>query len=162
MCRTWYYDFAVMEPLFCVDVVVMLKNNVGKCWCCELDNVELCAEHLLWFFFFNLASWVLCRNFGVWPIFRKMFVRIKHRNWFSVKRIPTQPNTWIHFPFRKIAFPENEIFSGNAFTRNKRSQTQSKPFFFLLSWQRKQLYLGDYEAPLRPCSMRNDSHLCAY
>ena len=26
-----------------------------------------------------------------------------------------------HFPFRKIAFPENRIFSGNTFTRTKRS-----------------------------------------
>ena len=54
-------------------------------------------------------------------IFCKMFVWTKHQNWFSVKRIPTQPNTWIYFPFQKIAFLENEIFFGNAFTRTKRS-----------------------------------------
>ena len=54
-------------------------------------------------------------------IFRKMFVRTKHRNWFSVKWISTQPNTWIHFPFRKIAFSKNEILSENAFMRTKHS-----------------------------------------
>ena len=32
-----------------------------------------------------------------------------------------QPNTRKHFPFEKIAFPENEIFSENAFTQTKHS-----------------------------------------
>ena len=40
-------------------------------------------------------------------------------------------------------------------------QTQSKPFFYPQSWQRKWVYSRDYEAPLRPCSRWNDPHLCA-
>ena len=45
----------------------------------------------------------------------------KHQKIFSGKFFEMQPNTWKHFPFRKIAFPENRIFSGNGFTRTKHS-----------------------------------------
>ena len=62
-----------------------------------------------------MENWV-CKAFSV-----KMFEWTKHRNWFSVKRILWQTNTWKHFLFRKIAFSENRIFSGNAFTRTKHS-----------------------------------------
>ena len=40
-------------------------------------------------------------------------------------RVLWQPNTWKRFPFRKIAFPKNGIFSGNAFTRTKHSLIQN-------------------------------------
>ena len=45
----------------------------------------------------------------------------KHQKIFFRKFFEMQPNTWKHFPFRKIAFPKNGIFSGNAFTRTKHS-----------------------------------------
>ena len=45
----------------------------------------------------------------------------KHQKIFFGKFFEMQPNTWKHFPFRKIAFPKNGIFSGNAFTRTKHS-----------------------------------------
>ena len=45
----------------------------------------------------------------------------KHQKIFFRKFFEIQLNTWKHFPFQKIAFPENGIFSGNAFTRTKHS-----------------------------------------
>ena len=45
----------------------------------------------------------------------------KRQKIFFEKYFEMQPNTWKHFPFHKIAFMENEIFSGNAFTRTKHS-----------------------------------------
>ena len=45
----------------------------------------------------------------------------KHQKIFFRKFFEMQPNTWKHFPSWKIAFPENGIFSGNAFTRTKHS-----------------------------------------
>ena len=50
----------------------------------------------------------------VFSFFFSKHQKIFFRNFFEM-----QPNTWKHFPFRKIAFPENGIFSGNAFTRTK-------------------------------------------
>ena len=91
----------------------------------------------IWWFFF---CWVLFRCLSiekwdyifVWQprkcekmwatstkcVFYGIFKNItKHQKIF----FEMQPNTWKHFPFQKIAFPKNEIFSGNAFTRTKRS-----------------------------------------
>ena len=45
----------------------------------------------------------------------------KRQKIFFEKYFEMQPNTWKHFPFHKITFMENEIFSGNAFTRTKHS-----------------------------------------
>ena len=45
----------------------------------------------------------------------------KRQKIFFEKYFEMQPNTWKHFPFRKIAFPKNGIFSENAFTRTKHS-----------------------------------------
>ena len=45
----------------------------------------------------------------------------KHQKIFFETFFEMQPITWKHFPFRKIAFPENRIFSGNTFTQTKRS-----------------------------------------
>ena len=45
-----------------------------------------------------MENWV-CKAFSV-----KMFEWTKHQNWFSVKRILWQPNTWKHFPFRKCFY----------------------------------------------------------
>ena len=45
----------------------------------------------------------------------------KHQKIFFETIFEMQPNTWKHFPFRKIAFPENRIFFENTFTRTKQS-----------------------------------------
>ena len=45
----------------------------------------------------------------------------KHQKIFFKKFFEMQLNTWKHFPSWKIAFPENGIFSRNAFTRTKHS-----------------------------------------
>ena len=47
------------------------------------------------------------------------FFFFKHQKIFFRKFLKMQPNTWKHFPFRKIAFLENGIFSENAFTDRK-------------------------------------------
>ena len=63
MCRTWYCDFAMMEPLFCVELCcdhLIMLGYVGAVNLIMLGYVlNFCCV-----FFFNLASWVLCRNFG--------------------------------------------------------------------------------------------------
>ena len=66
-----------------------------------------------------MENWV-CKAFSV-----KMFEWTKHQNWFSVKRILWQTNTWKHFLFWKIAFSENRIFSENAFTQTKHTLNES-------------------------------------
>ena len=61
---------------------------------------------------------------GFCPCFSKFvfsFFFSKHQKIFFGKFFEMQPNTWKHFPFLKIAFLENGIFSGNAFTRTKHS-----------------------------------------
>ena len=60
----------------------------------------------------------------------------KHQKIFFGKFFEMQPNAWKHFPFRKIAFPENGIFSENAFTRTKHSLSllKSKPLYQPLRW----------------------------
>ena len=49
----------------------------------------------------------------------------KHQKIFFGNFFEIQPNTWKHFPFRKIAFPENGIFSGNAFIQTKHSLNEN-------------------------------------
>ena len=56
----------------------------------------------------------------------------KHQKIFFGKFFEMQPNTWKHFPFRKIAFPENGIFSGNAFTRTKHSLNDKFWYFKIM------------------------------
>ena len=50
-----------------------------------------------------------------------MFGRTKHRNWFSEKRFPRQPNSGKHFPFLEISISGKYVFSGNCFTATKRT-----------------------------------------
>ena len=56
-------------------------------------------------------------------VFSMVFSRTQPntRKYFPKHFFEMQPNTWKHFPFQKIAFLENRIFSGNTFTRTKRS-----------------------------------------
>ena len=81
---------------------------------CGIDSLSACLQLRK-----CMENWV-CKAFSV-----RMFEWTKHRNWFFVKRILWQPNTWKHFPFQEIAFPKNGIFSGNAFTRTKHSLSLS-------------------------------------
>ena len=59
----------------------------------------------------------------MWAISRKCVFYGIFKNTTKYQKIffEMQLNTWKHFPFQKIAFPKNGIFSGNAFTRTKRS-----------------------------------------
>ena len=72
---------------------------------CGIDSFSTCLQ--LRKCMKNWVAW-LCKAFSV-----KMFERTKHRNWFSVKRIPRQPNNLKNFPFLKIEFPKNIYFSEN-------------------------------------------------
>ena len=94
---------------------------VGKCECgiglnwitltFSFDAVEwLIKFSLLLFFLFWLQSLIFRKTKS---IFCKMFERTKHRNWFSVKQIWGNQTAWIHFPFPKIAFPENILHEPN-------------------------------------------------
>ena len=58
--------------------------------------------------------WATSRKCVFYGIFKNT---TKHQKIF----FEMQPNTWKHFPFRKIAFLENRIFSKNTFTQTKRS-----------------------------------------
>ena len=62
--------------------------------------------------------WATSRKCIFYGIFKNT---TKHQKIFSKTFFEMQLNTWKNFPFRKIAFPENRIFSGNTFTRTKRS-----------------------------------------
>ena len=62
--------------------------------------------------------WATSRKCVFYGIFKNT---TKHQKIF----FKMQQNTWKHFPFRKIAFLENRIFSENTFTRTKRSLSDS-------------------------------------
>ena len=89
----------------------------GFCWCFSVLRNE----------WYNIFVWQPRKCEKMWATSRKcVFYGIfknttKHQKIFFETFFEMQPNTWKHFPFRKIAFPENGIFSGNTFTRTKRS-----------------------------------------
>ena len=62
--------------------------------------------------------WATSRKCVFYDIFKNI---TKHQKIFFETFFEMQPNTWKHFPFRKIAFPKNRIFFENTFTRTKRS-----------------------------------------
>ena len=74
---------------------------------------------------YNIFVWQPRKCEKMWATSRKcVFYGIfknttKYQKIFFEIIFEMQQNTWKHFPFRKIAFPENWIFSGNTFTRTK-------------------------------------------
>ena len=85
----------------------------GFCLC-------FCIEEWM-IFYIRLAiekMWATSRKCVFYGIFKNT---TKHQKIFFETFFEMQPNTWKHFPFRKIAFLENGIFSGNAFIQTKRS-----------------------------------------
>ena len=114
------------------------------------ENVRKCDRiwpDLMIFFFgfclcFCIEEWMVLyirlATEKMWPTSRKcVFYGVfnnttKHQKIFFETFFKMQPNTWKHFPFRKIAFPENGIFSKNAFTRTKWSLNCKFFFFFFL------------------------------
>ena len=79
-----------------------------------------CIEEWM-IFYIRLAiekMWATSRKCVFYGIFKNT---TKHQKIFFETFFEMQPNTWKHFPFRKIAFLENGIFSGNAFIQTKRS-----------------------------------------
>ena len=62
--------------------------------------------------------WATSRKCVFYGIFKNT---TKHQKIFFEMFFKMQPNTWKHFLFRKISFPKNGIFFGNAFTLTKRS-----------------------------------------
>ena len=61
--------------------------------------------------------WATSRKCVFYGIFKNT---TKHQKIFSDTLFEMQPNTWKHFPFWKIAFSKNRIFSRNTFTWTKR------------------------------------------
>ena len=80
----------------------------------------LCFEEWM-IFYICLATekmWATSRKCVFYGIFKNT---TKHQKIFFETFFEMQPNTWKHFPLRKIAFLENKIFSRNTFTWTKRS-----------------------------------------
>ena len=80
----------------------------------------LCFEEwmILYICLVTEKMWAISRKCVFYGIFKNT---TKYHKIFFETFFEMQPNTWKHFPFRKIAFLENRIFSGNTFTRTKRS-----------------------------------------
>ena len=96
------------------------RETVRKCdwiW----PNLMIFFWVLFVLLYIRLATekmWATSRKYVFYDIFKNT---TKHQKIFFENFFEMQPNTWKHFPFRKIAFPENGIFSRNAFTRTKHS-----------------------------------------
>ena len=98
--------------------------------------------------------WATSRKCVFYGIFKNT---TKHQKIFSETFFEMQPNTWKYFLFRKIAFPENiyfleillhepnaEIFSGNTFTRTKRSlRNKNSGLLIKLLWPSYSGYTED-------------------
>ena len=90
----------------------------------------------------------------------------KHHKIFFETFFEMQLNTWKHFPFRKIAFPENRIFFGNTFTQTKRSlnctlNIVSYIAYFSLSRKKKWNDFLYKEYIIKPNQFQHGStHLC--
>ena len=110
----------------------------ADCADCDLAfaSIAIARSVRIWWFFFSgfclcFEEWMILyihlATEKMWATGRKcVFYGIfknttKHQKIFFETSFEMQPNTWKHFPFWKIAFPKNRIFSRNTFTRTKRS-----------------------------------------
>ena len=80
---------------------------------CGIDSWSTCLQ--LRKCMENWVAW-LCKAFSI-----KMFERTKHWNWFSVKQILRQPNSFNIFFFPENSISEKYLFSGKYFTETKHS-----------------------------------------
>ena len=73
----------------------------GFCLC-------FCIEEwmILYIFLATKKMWAISRKCVFYGIFKNT---TKHQKIFFETFFEMQPNTWKHFPFRKITFPENRI-----------------------------------------------------
>ena len=124
---------------FCIEewMILYIRLATKKMW----ENVTRFDDFFFGFCLcFCIEEWMVLyirlATEKMWPTSRKcVFYGVfnnttKHQKIFFETFFKMQPNTWKHFPFRKIAFPENEIFSKNAFTRTKWSLNCKFFFFF--------------------------------
>ena len=123
--RIWWFFFFFLG-FVCVSI---LRNE----WYCNIclateklwENVIGFDDFFFWVLFVLLyiclateKMWATSRKCVFYDIFKNT---TKHQKIFFEIFFEMQPNTWKHFPFQKIAFPKNGIFSGNAFTPTKHS-----------------------------------------
>ena len=128
--RIWWFFFSGFCLCFCIEewMILYICLATEKMW----ENVIgfddfffgfclcFCIEEWM-IFYIRLAiekMWATSRKCVFYGIFKNT---TKHQKIFFEIFFEMQPNTWKHFPFRKIAFLENGIFSGNAFIQTKRS-----------------------------------------
>ena len=107
-------------------VPIAIARSVRIWW--FFSGFCLCFEKWM-ILYIRLATekiWATSRKCVFYGIFKNT---TKHQKIFFENFFEMQPNTWKHFPFRKIVFLENRIFFGNTFTRTKQSLNQSNLHF---------------------------------
>ena len=125
--RIWWFFFSGFCLCFCIEewMILYICLATEKMWSDLMIFffgfcLCFCIEEWM-IFYIRLAiekMWATSRKCVFYGIFKNT---TKHQKIFFETFFEMQPNTWKHFPFRKIAFLENGIFSGNAFIQTKRS-----------------------------------------